>query len=228
MEIIIALLIVALVGVYANKYMNHRSQKLQQSQPPQQDEATSEDCNQAQTAVTAQNTSNDQTKEESIVNQNNKENKIMEERKGARDLFLETLTKIGCQYEIAEAEEGEEGDITFGYQGEYFTVQATNNAKFIQVYDIQWGHVELYDVDLFAQLRKAINEANLKNGITTVYTIDEASGVVNVHCKAAVLFIPEIPAIADYLRYMLSEFFRVHETINMEMAKQREAEVKKQ
>ena len=85
MEIIIALLIVALVGVYANKYMNHRSQKLQQSQPPQQDEATSEDCNQAKTAVAAQNASNNQTKEESIVNQNNKENKIMEERKGARD-----------------------------------------------------------------------------------------------------------------------------------------------
>ena len=37
----------------------------------------------------------------------------MEEKKGTRDLFLETLTKIGCQYEIDESE-GEDGDIRFG------------------------------------------------------------------------------------------------------------------
>jgi hypothetical protein len=224
MEIIIALLIVALVGVYANKYMNHRSQKLQQSQPPQQDEATSEDCNQAQTAVAAQNASNDQTKEESIVNQNNKENKIMEERKGARDLFLETLTKIGCQYEIGE---GEDGDINFGYQGEYFVVRASNNNRFIHIYDTHWGHVELYDIDEFARLKKAINESNLRNSVTTVYTIDEAGSNVDVHCKSVILFTQEIPEIVDYLRLELSEYFRVHETINMEMAKQRELEVNK-
>ena len=41
------------------------------------------------------------------------------------------------------------------------------------------------------------------------------------------LFVPEIPNIADYLRLELSEYFRVHETINLEMAKQREAEVSK-
>ena len=36
-----------------------------------------------------------------------------------------------------------------------------------------------------------------------------------------------IPEIVDYLRLELSEYFRVHETINMEMAKQRELEVNK-
>ena len=34
----------------------------------------------------------------------------MEEKKGTRDLFLETLTKIGCQYEVSE---DEDGDINF-------------------------------------------------------------------------------------------------------------------
>ena len=44
---------------------------------------------------------------------------LMENNKGTRDLFLETLTKIGCQYEFAE----EEGDdrIFFAYQGELFS-----------------------------------------------------------------------------------------------------------
>ncbi len=32
----------------------------------------------------------------------NLENNSMEEKKGTRDLFLETLTRIGCQYEFGE------------------------------------------------------------------------------------------------------------------------------
>lgn len=152
------------------------------------------------------------------------EDKPEEESKGTRDLFLETLTKIGCQYEIEENEDVEEGDIRFGYQGEYFVVRASNKNRFIQIYDTHWGHVELYDIDEFARLKKAINESNIRNSVTTVYTIDEAGNNVDVHCKSVILFMPEIPDIADYLRLELSEYFRVHETINMEMAKQREAD----
>ena len=36
---------------------------------------------------------------------------------GARDLFLDTLTKIGCQYQLGE---GEDNRIFFAYQGEHF------------------------------------------------------------------------------------------------------------
>ena len=166
----------------------------------------------------------DQTKEEVKSESNDMENNVTKEKKGTRDLFLETLTKIGCQYEIGD---GENGDINFGYQGEYFVVRASNEARYIQIYDTHWGHVELYDIDEFSRLKKAINESNLRNSVTAVYTIDEAGNNVNVHCKSVIPFIPEIPDIADYLRIELNEYFRVHETINMEMAKQREQESEK-
>ena len=149
------------------------------------------------------------------------EDKPEEDAKGTRDLFLETLTKIGCQYEIGD---GEDGDINFGYQGEYFTVRASNKVRYIQIYDTHWGHVELYNIDEFARLKKAINESNLRNSVTTVYTIDEAGNNVDVHCKSVILFIPEIPDIENYLRLELNEYFRAHETVNMEMVKQREQE----
>ena len=87
--------------------------------------------------------------------------------------------------------------------------------------------MELYDIDEFARLKKAINESNIRNSVTTVYTIDEAGSNVDVHSKSVILFVPEIPNIADYLRLELGEYFRVHETINVEMAKQRELEVGK-
>lgn len=145
------------------------------------------------------------------------------EQKGTRDLFLETLTKLGCQYEI---EDGEDGDIHFGYQGEYFTVKARNDCQYVEIYDICWGHVELYDVDELSRLRKAINESNLRNSVTAVYTVDEAGGNVDVHCKSVIPFIPEIPNLEDYLRLELNEYFQVHQFIGAEMARQRELEAK--
>lgn len=140
---------------------------------------------------------------------------------GTRDLFLETLTKIGCQYEI---EEGEDGDIHFGFQGEYFTVRANNECAYVQIWDLHWGHVELYDIDELARLKKAINESNLRNSVTAVYTVDEDGKKVDVHCRSVILFVPEIQDLTGYLRIELNEFFRSHETINVEMAKQREQE----
>ena len=149
-------------------------------------------------------------------------NKINEEKKGSHDLLLETLTQMGCQYDI---DEGENGNIYFAFQGENFTVTADNDCSFIHIYDAHWLHVDLYDIDEFARLKKAINDANIKNSVTTIYTIIEAEKTVNVHTISTLLFIPEIPEIADLLRLELNEFFKAHRTIDMEMAKLREQEL---
>jgi hypothetical protein len=206
MEILTVLLLVVAVGFFANNYMKGREKNLSV-------ESTDVNADLYDRAI-------EELKSES----NHMENNNLEERKGTRDLFLETLTKIGCQYEIGE---GEDGDINFGYQGEYFVVRANNSNRYIQIYDTHWGHVELYNIDEFARLKKAINESNLRNSVTSVYTIDEAGNNVDVHCKSVILFTQEIPDIVDYLRMELSEYFRAHETINMEMAKQREMEINK-
>ena len=145
------------------------------------------------------------------------------ELKGTRDLFLETLTKLGCQYEI---DNDEDEKIHFAYQGEYITALTNNYRQFVHIYDTHWGHVELYDVDELSRLKKAINESNLRNIVTTVYTVDEAGSNVDVHCKAAILFVPEIPDTEDYLRLELNEFFRVHQFIGAEMTRQRELDAK--
>ena len=146
---------------------------------------------------------------------------IMEE-KGTRDLFLETLTKIGCQYELPQ-EEGDER-IFFAFQGEHFMANAKNELRFIQIWDTHWARVELYDIDDFARLKKVINAANLNNSVITVYTINEAAKSVDVHCKSTILFVPTIPEIEEYLKLELSEFFRAHQFVNIEMEKLREQE----
>lgn len=150
-----------------------------------------------------------------------KSKNVMDQTKGTRDLFVEMLTKIGCQYELGEDDDDR---IYFAYQGEHFFVNAKNDWRYIQIWDTHWGHVELYDIDEFTRLKKAINGSNLNNSVTTVYTIDEDGKNVDAHCKSVILFVPQIPDLEDYLRIELNEFFRAHQYIGNEMVKLREKE----
>ena len=148
--------------------------------------------------------------------------KMMETIKGTRDLFMETLTKIGCQYELAE--DDDDNRIFFAYQGEHFLADARDDWQYVQIWDTHWGHIELYDVDEFTRLKKAINGSNLNNSVMTIYTIDKVGKNVDVHSKSIILFIPQIPDLVNYLRLELNEFFRAHQYVGNEMAKLREQE----
>ena len=162
------------------------------------------------------------TENKSDINKNESQENEKIRHMGTKDLFLATLTKIGCQYELAEEED--DNSIYFAYQGENFVVDASNENNYIRIWDTHWGHVELYNVDELSRLNKAINNSNLNTGVTTVYTIDEVGHNVDVHCKSVVLFIEQIPNIENYLRVELNEFFRAHQYVGNEMVKQREAE----
>lgn len=162
------------------------------------------------------------TENKSDINKNESQEDEKIRHMGTKDLFLATLTKIGCQYELAEKED--DNSIYFAYQGENFVVDASNENNYIRIWDTHWGHVELYDVDELSRLKKAINNSNLNTGVTTVYTIDEVGHNVDVHCKSVVLFIEQIPDIENYLRVELNEFFRAHQYVGNEMVKQRESE----
>ena len=140
--------------------------------------------------------------------------------KGTRDLFLETLENMGCPYETDEDEESER--IYFTYQGEDFFVDATNNSWHVHVWATNLEHVDLYDIDEFTILRKAINEANLNCATTTVYTIDEEGKSVDMHCKSTFVFHPQMPYLESYLRVQLNDFFRTHQILNTTMERMRE------
>ena len=138
---------------------------------------------------------------------------------GARDLFLDTLTKIGCQYQLGE---GEDNRIFFAYQGEHFFADTTNETSYVHLWDTHWGHVELYDIDEVSRLRKAINASNLKTSVTTIFTIDEDGKNMDVHSKSTIPFMSSMPDLDDYLRVELNDFFRAHQVVGNEMHKLRE------
>ena len=141
--------------------------------------------------------------------------------KETRGLFLDTLTEIGCQYKLGE---GEDTRIFFDYQGEHFFADMNDDGMYVNIYDIHWGHVELYDIDEVSRLRKAINNSNLNTTVTTVFTIDDDAKTMDVHCKSTFLFIASIPHLDNYLRVELNEFFHAHQAVGVEMHKLREQE----
>ncbi len=138
-----------------------------------------------------------------------------------RDLFIDTLTKLGCQYQLGE---GEDNRIFFAYQGEHFFADTTNDIMYVHLWDTHWGHVELYDIDDVSRLRKAINTSNLNTSVTTVYTVDEEGKNMDVHSKTVIPFVSSMPNLETYLKVELGEFFRAHQFVGNEMHKLREKE----
>lgn len=159
----------------------------------------------------------EQTQIENIVEQETN----MEKKIGTRDLFIEVLTKIGCQYQLGE---GDDTRIFFAFQGENMFADASDESLYVVVWDTYWEHVELYDIDEVSKMRKAINNSNLNSSVTTVYTIDKEGSSMDVHSRSMFAFVPQMPSIENYLKAELGKFFRAHQLVGNEMQKLRAEE----
>lgn len=140
-----------------------------------------------------------------------------------RQLFLETLQKIGCPYTYNE----EDNTASFFFQGEKFVAWFQDN-NYIAIWDYNWMSCELYDIDNISRIKRAINEANMDCGVTTVYTIDEAGSRFDVHSTSLIVFIPQIPDLEGYLRMELHQYFYAHHDIELEVGKLKQEEEKNQ
>lgn len=134
---------------------------------------------------------------------------------GTRDLFLETLTKMGCQYEIDE----EDNQIRFMWQGGHFTADAQNDYAFVVVWYLYWDEYELYDIDSLSRVKRVINDANINYNINVIYSVNEAGSTFHVHSKKHFLFISQIPDIEGYLQSILGQFFQVRHFVDSELVK---------
>lgn len=134
---------------------------------------------------------------------------------GTRDLFLETLTKMGCQYEIDE----EDDQISFMWQGGHFTADAENDSAFVVVWFLYWDEYELYDIDALSRVKRVINDANIRYSVNVVYSINEAGSTFHVHSKKHFLFISQIPDVEGYLQSILGQIFQVRHFVDSELVR---------
>ncbi len=134
-------------------------------------------------------------------------------RKGTRELFISTLTQLGCPYMVDDDDE-----IGFLYQGVKFWASVSNASPSVVVYCYAWESVDLSDLDKASHVRQAINEVNWMAGVATMYTIDSKANKMYVDSKGVFLFIPSLRRLPEYLGRELYEFFRARQLFIAEMA----------
>lgn len=154
-------------------------------------------------------------------------NKVKEEIKDipTRNLLLKVLEEMDCQPEKDENER-----IRFQYQGVMFLAEATNESKFVSII-WAWCHsVYRFDIDEFSRVRKVLNELNNSSGCALFYQNYEETDEIGIHISKHLLFISDIPKLNEYLRSMLSMFFRTQQQLQIRVEKeklQEEAAVQK-
>ena len=142
-------------------------------------------------------------------------NNNMEENQNlsTRDLCAEVLRKLNCDVQF---DEENEYNMYFAYQGENFSVDTWENGLMITIWDTWWGTVDLDDLDDVSRVRKAINNINVRQNLTLMYSIDEKGQKFAVHTKRQCLLIPQIPQIENYMAAMLTGFFDVQRSFKEE------------
>ena len=139
-----------------------------------------------------------------------------------RDLALRTLHSIG-----SEPIETEEGRIEFEYQGIRFIMEAVNDCAFVNLIWPLCHSFSKFDIDEFARVRQVVNDVNLRDTVSVVYTIADSDEVA-LHIKKNFIFLPQLPQIDEYLKLHLNSFFRTARTLDLEIEKHRMQEYEKQ
>ena len=148
--------------------------------------------------------------------------RVMEETINTRQLAINAIERIGCEPQFTE-----EGRIQFEYQGVIFMMEAANDCMFVNLI-WPWCHsFSKYDIDEFARVRQVVNEINLYDTVSLVYTISDSDDVA-LHIKKHFLFIDQIPQIDEYLRMIINNFFRTARKLELEIEKCRMQECDKQ
>ena len=160
--------------------------------------------------------------EQSTSDNNQTERTYMEERISTRQLALRTIENIGSEPKYDEA-----GRIQFEYQGVIFLMEAANDCMFVNLI-WPWCHsFSKFDIDEFARVRQVVNEVNLRDTLSVVYTISDSDDIA-LHIKKHFIFIQQIPELEEYLKMILNSFFRTSRILELEIEKCRMQECEQQ
>lgn len=138
-----------------------------------------------------------------------------------RKLVFQTLKKMGCEYS-----EEDELRIRLTFQGETFIIDASDDCLFINVYDPWWLDLPMNgDIEDFARMQKAVNIANCKGTCTVLYTYNDEEGLIGVHSRKNIIFVPQITELDKYLASVFDVFFKTQRLVLAEMDKLKNQEV---
>lgn len=134
-----------------------------------------------------------------------------------KELLMQTLSRMRCQ---PETDPENESNIIIRYQEETFLISTEEDSCWIIIIFWGWNAFNPDDIEYFARMRQAINEANLRFNVGTFYYINEEEKLGILHSKTEVLFFQQIPYPDLYLERLFDQFIHAKMFVLNEIQKE--------
>lgn len=163
-----------------------------------------------------------------------KENKTIEQNGSkslgstpTKDLFIETITEMDCDYEVWHDKDANYEGIVFDYQTVKWRATFWEYSRKVLIENLySICGVELNNADKLKRLREAINEANQEYDATAIYDIDYKRYKMYAEVGRTIPFMAEMPNLISYLHSVLNDLSDAYTDIKFEMEDPEEIEDK--
>ncbi|MBP3230330.1 MAG: hypothetical protein J6M40_06300 [Prevotella sp.] len=122
----------------------------------------------------------------------------------ARELFIETLVKLGGEY-LIRSEVSTEYDIKFKYSDCKFMANATNDSYDVDIWYPNWYSVSLSDDETCDYVINLVNDLNYVCKSKFFYTIHKDDNLLRLHSSISFPLLPNIPNIEEYVSGKLNQ-----------------------
>lgn len=121
-----------------------------------------------------------------------------------KDLFINTLVKLGGQYLIRN-EVSTEYDIKFKYSECKFMANATNESYDIDIWYPNWYSIDLGDDETCDYIKNLVNDLNYVCKSKFFYTTNKDDNLLRLHSSISFQLLPNIPNIEEYISEKLNQ-----------------------
>lgn len=121
-----------------------------------------------------------------------------------RDLFIETLVKLGGEY-LIRSEVNTEYDIKFKYSECKFMANATNDNYDIDIWYPNWYSIDLGDDETCDYIKNLVNDLNYVCKSKFFYTVHKDDNLLRLHSSISFQLLPNIPNIEEYVSGKLNQ-----------------------
>lgn len=128
----------------------------------------------------------------------------IKEKCQAKDLFIETLVRLGGEY-LIRSEVSTEYDIKFKYSECKFMANATNESYDVDIWFPNWYSIDLGDDETCEYVKNLVNDLNYVCKSKFFYTTHKDENLLRLHSSISFQLLPNIPNIEEYASGKLNQ-----------------------
>ena len=128
----------------------------------------------------------------------------IKEKCQAKDLFIETLVRLGGEY-LIRSEVSTEYDIKFIFSDCKFMANATNDSYDVDIWFPNWYSIDLGDDETCDYIKNLVNDFNYVCKSKFFYTTHKDDNLLRLHSGISFQLLPNIPNIEEYVSGKLNQ-----------------------